>query len=114
MRATDKFTLSVAVNINRKQKNMNIEFTIERDRTVPVGPLGIATIDATECIALCVEFSVSRAFAATYYDPAEEAEIDIHSISDEDGAEIELTGAEAAQLEELIWASDLSDEDPRY
>jgi len=93
---------------------MNIEFAIERDRTVPVGPLGIATIDATECITLNVEFSVSRAFAATYYDPAEEAEIEIHSVFDQDGAEIELTGAEASELEELIWSSDLSDDDPRY
>ena len=93
---------------------MQIEFAIERDRTVPVGPLGMATIDATECILCNVEFSVSRAYAATYYDPAESAEIDILSITDQDGAEIELTGAEAAQLEELIWSSDLSDDDPRY
>ena len=92
---------------------MNIEFSIERDRRVPAGPLGTIIIDV-ECIALNVEFSLSQAFAATYYDPAESAEIDIHSVSDEDGAEIELTGAEAAQLEELIWSSDLSDDDPRY
>tara|TARA_B110000211_G_scaffold155906_1_gene176741 strand:- start:332 stop:613 length:282 start_codon:yes stop_codon:yes gene_type:complete len=63
---------------------------------------------------LNVEFTVSGGFRQTYWEPEESPEIEVQSITDEDGGEVELTDEESAELEEAIWASDLSDEDPRY
>lgn len=60
-----------------------------------------------------VHFNVSRGYPATREEPEELPEIEICSVVDANGNEVDLTSDEEADVEEKIWGLDL-DEDPRY
>ena len=57
------------------------------------------------CLTLEIDFSVSKAHEATYWQPAEGGEIEIEEIrlSDEDGEEFEPLPEEINGIEEECW-----------
>ena len=82
-----------------------IHMQVERDVTA-TSPLGMVEHDGTVIIDVTVEFEVvGRSRPATHLEPAEEPELEILSVFDDDGNEVELTASEEAEAIDACWDS---------
>lgn len=67
-----------------------------------------------QTITVYVSADVSKSREATYYQPAEPAEIEVTSIIDRDGEELDVTDAELAEIVEAGWKEVESHADDAY